>query len=207
MEVYMRSKSPETTERIKSFIFEYYRDFGRSPSVREVAKAAGISVSVAQKYLVWLRDSSEIEYNGRRGISSQSTDALVDNMVPVGIIGSISCGIPQTEEEHCEDYVRLPEKLVGKGAFYLLRASGDSMVNAGIDDGDLVLIRQQRNADPGQIVVALADNMNTLKRYLLDSEGQAYLHPENEAYPDIHPENELAIQGVAVKVLKDLEKK
>ena len=203
----MRSKSPETTERIKSFIFEYYRDFGRSPSVREVAKAAGISVSVAQKYLVWLRDSSEIEYNGRRGISSQSTDALVDNMVPVGIIGSISCGIPQTEEEHCEDYVRLPEKLVGKGTFYLLRASGDSMVNAGIDDGDLVLIRQQRNADPGQIVVALADNMNTLKRYLLDSEGQAYLHPENEAYPDIHPENELAIQGVAVKVLKDLEKK
>ena len=203
----MRSKSPETTERIKSFIFEYYRDFGRSPSVREVAKAAGISVSVAQKYLVWLRDSSEIEYNGRRGISSQSTDALVDNMVPVGIIGSISCGIPQTEEEHCEDYVRLPEKLVGKGTFYLLRASGDSMVNAGIDDGDLVLIRQQRNADPGQIVVALADNMNNLKRYLLDSEGQAYLHPENEAYPDIHPENELAIQGVAVKVLKDLEKK
>ena len=81
------------------------------------------------------------------------------------------------------------------------------MVNAGIDDGDLVLIRQQRNAEPGQIVVALADNMNTLKRYLLDSEGQAYLHPENEAYPDIHPENELAIQGVAVKVLKDLEKK
>ncbi len=203
----MRSKSPETTERIKSFIFEYYRDFGRSPSVREVAKAAGISVSVAQKYLVWLRDNSEIEYNGRRGISSQSTDALVDNMVPVGIIGSISCGIPQTEEEHCEDYVRLPEKLVGKGAFYLLRASGDSMVNVGIDDGDLVLIRQQRNAEPGQIVVALADNMNTLMRYLLDSEGQAYLHPENEAYPDIHPENELAIQGVAVKVLKDLEKK
>ena len=193
----MRSKSPETTERIKSFIFEYYRDFGRSPSVREVAKAAGISVSVAQKYLVWLRDSSEIEYNGRRGISSQSTDALVDNMVPVGIIGSISCGIPQTEEERCEDYVRLPEKLVGKGTFYLLRASGDSMVNAGIDDGDLVLIRQQRNADPGQIVVALADNMNTLKRYLQDSEGQAYLHPENE----------LAIQGVAVKVLKYLEKK
>ena len=140
-------------------------------------------------------------------MSSQSTDALVDNMVPVGIIGSISCGIPQTEEEHCEDYVRLPEKLVGKGTFYLLRASGDSMVNVGIDDGDLVLIRQQRNAEPGQIVVALADNMNTLKRYLLDSEGQAYLHPENEAYPDIHPENELAIQGVAVKVLKDLEKK
>ena len=203
----MRSKSPETTERIKSFIFEYYRDFGRSPSVREVAKAAGISVAVAQKYLVWLRDNSEIEYNGRRGISSRSTDALVDNTVPVGIIGSISCGIPQTEEEHCEDYVRLPEKLVGKGTFYLLRASGDSMVNAGIDDGDLVLIRQQRNAEPGQIVVALADNMNTLKRYLLDSEGQAYLHPENEAYPDIHPENELAIQGVAVKVLKDLEKK
>ena len=203
----MRSKSQETAERIKSFIFEYYRDNGRSPTVREVGKAAGISVSIAQKYLVWLRENNEIEYSGRRGISTESTDKLVDNMVSVGVIGDISCGLPMSEEERCEDYVRLPEKLVGKGTYYLLRAYGDSMTNAGIDEGDLVLVRQQKEANPGQIVVALVNNKeNTLKRYLLNRDGKAYLHPENDRYPDIYPETELSIQGVAVKVLKDLEK-
>ena len=156
----MRSKSPETTERIKSFIFEYYRDFGRSPSVREVAKAAGISVSVAQKYLVWLRDNSEIEYNGRRGISSQSTDALVDNMVPVGIIGSISCGIPQTEEEYCEDYVRLPEKLV---------SLGDGM-------SELILVR-----DPGSLA-AFAEIVNSVLSERFDSENLIILQTRSASF-------------------------
>ena len=162
----MRSKSQETAERIKSFIFEYYRDNGRSPTVREVGKAAGISVSIAQKYLVWLRENNEIEYSGRRGISTESTDKLVDNMVSVGVIGDISCGLPVSE-----------------------------------------LVRQQKEAKPGEIVVALLNNKeNTLKRYLLNRDGKAYLHPENDRYPDIYPETELSIQGVAVKVLKDLEK-
>lgn len=204
----MRSKSPETIAKIKAFIFNYYRANGRSPTVREVAEAVSISVSVAQKYLVWLKENNQIEYSGRRGISMEETEQFTGNMVPVGIIGKINYGLPESEEERCEEYVRLPEKLVGKGTFYILKASGDSMTDAGIDDGDLVLVRQQKEAAPGQIVVALRNGESTLKRYMVNSEGNIYLHPENPAHSDIviGSNDELRIQGMAVKVIKDLEK-
>ena len=78
------------------------------------------------------------------------------------------------------------------------------MIDAGIDDGDLVLIHQQDTANEGDIVVALVESENTLKRLAYDErKNRYYLHPENETYDDIYVEN-LSIQGVAVKVLKDL---
>ena len=78
------------------------------------------------------------------------------------------------------------------------------MINAGIDDGDLVIIRQQDTANEGQIVVALIDNEATLKRYYLDNKKKKIrLHPENDELDDMFFD-EIAIQGVAVKILKDL---
>ena len=125
-------------------------------------------------------------------------------MRSVAIVGAVPCG-PLTEcEESIEGYIRLPESLIGQGKFYLLKANGDSMIDAGIDDGDLVLIRQQETADVGDIVVALVENENTLKRLEYNERrGRYYLHPENETMEDIYVEN-LSVQGVAVKVLKDL---
>ena len=88
---------------------------------------------------------------------------------------------------------------------FILRAYGDSMIEAGIDDGDLVLIRQQNYADDGQIVVALMEDEATLKRFYPEPEKhRVRLHPENSAMEDIIVDN-CVIQGVAVKVLKDLE--
>ena len=96
--------------------------------------------------------------------------------------------------------------LFGKGNFFLLRANGDSMIEAGIDHGDLVLVRCQDHAEPGQIVVALiGDDEATLKRFFPDpSKGTIRLHPENSRLDDIIVEHCL-IQGVAVHVLKDLQ--
>ena len=96
------------------------------------------------------------------------------------------------------------------GEFFALRADGQSMINAGIDDGDLVIIRKQEYAEPGQIIVALIDNEDaTLKRYRPRGDGQYIdLVPENDKFKvrtvDLSCET-LVIQGVAVKVLKDLE--
>ena len=88
---------------------------------------------------------------------------------------------------------------------YFLRANGESMIDAGIDDGDLVLIRKQSGAKEGQIVVALVENENTLKRFYKDEENQCIrLHPENKKMTDIIVPN-CKIQGVAVKVIKSLE--
>ena len=71
------------------------------------------------------------------------------------MLGEVACGIPKYAEENIETYLELPRQLVGEGTFYILRASGDSMTEAGIDDGDLVVIRKQSAAEPGDIVVAL----------------------------------------------------
>ena len=121
------------------------------------------------------------------------------------ILGKVSCGVPKFAEENIEEYVRLPVALFGRGQFFILRANGDSMIEADINDGDLVLIRQQNYADEGQIVVALMDDEATLKRYYPEPENQRIrLHPENCQMDDIFV-SDCIIQGVAVKVLKDLE--
>lgn len=126
-------------------------------------------------------------------------------LTSVAVLGSISCGVPQLEEEYAEEFVTLPVSMFGKGEFYFLRANGNSMIEDGIDDGDLVLIRKQSEAKDGQIVVALVDNQNTLKRFFVDEKNHCIrLHPENKTMEDIIVP-ECVIQGVAVKVIKSLE--
>ena len=98
----------------------------------------------------------------------------------------------------------IPTEWLGSGEYFLLRANGDSMVDAGIDDEDIVIIRKTSEAEDGDIVVALVDNENTLKRlYRDEKKRKIVLHPENPDYDDIVVDY-CEIQGVAVKVLKDL---
>ncbi|MCD8105689.1 MAG: transcriptional repressor LexA [Lachnospiraceae bacterium] len=124
--------------------------------------------------------------------------------IKVPVLGAVSCGIPKYAEENIEEYVRLPVALFGRGQFFILRASGDSMIGVGINDGDLVLIRQQDSACEGQIVIALMDDEATLKRYYPEPEkDRIRLHPENEKLEDIFVKD-CIIQGVAVRVIKDL---
>jgi len=120
------------------------------------------------------------------------------------VLGSVSCGVPRFAEENIEEYVSLPEALFGRGEFFILKAKGDSMIDAGIDDGDLVVIKQQSSAEDGQIVVALMDDEATLKRFYRDEKNKRIrLHPENESMEDIFVDD-CMIQGIAVKVIKDL---
>jgi len=124
--------------------------------------------------------------------------------IKVPVLGAVSCGIPKYAEENIEEYVRLPVALFGRGQFFILRASGDSMIGVGINDGDLVLIRQQDSACEGQIVIALMDDEAMLKRYYPEPEkDRIRLHPENEKLEDIFVKD-CIIQGVAVRVIKDL---
>lgn len=123
-------------------------------------------------------------------------------MVP--LLGRVACGLPRYAEENIEEYVRMPEALIGSGEFFLLRAVGDSMVGAGINEGDLVLVKRQNTAEKGQIVVALVGEEATLKRFYPEAgKKHVRLHPENPAMKDIIVPN-CEIQGVAVKIIKDL---
>ncbi|MFR5876893.1 MAG: transcriptional repressor LexA [Eubacterium sp.] len=189
---------------IKRFAEEYYFEFNRAPSIREIAANLGIGKSTVQRYMQKLKEIGEIDYDGSRSIRTDAIDKLDSSTVTVGLVGSIACGGPKLAEQNITEYFKLPTALVGYGDFFLLRADGESMIDAGIGNGDLVLVKRQNTADEGQIVVALVENEATLKRFYIDKKNRRFrLHPENETMDDIYV-NELIIQGVAVKVLKDL---
>lgn len=200
----MRKRSTELMNHIIEFVEQYYLENSSSPSVRVIADEFGIGVSTAYRYLLEMDERGLISYDGKR-ISNARIEKLSSNsgVIRAAVVGSIACGIPNLAEENIEEYVSLPRSMFGNGEFFILRANGESMIDAGIETGDLVVIRKQSCAEDGQIVVALVEDETTLKR-LYRENGKVRLHPENRDMEDIIVDD-CIIQGVAVKVIKDLQ--
>lgn len=176
-------------------------------------KAGGntsIPKTTAFRYLVEMDNRGILEYDGKsRTIRTPMIKKFAPDSAPCPLVGSIPCGSAQTEEENIREYVSLPVSLFGNGRYYILEASGDSMVDAGIDSGDLVVIRTDCNAEIGDIVVALTGySESTLKVYAgIDEDTQeAILEYRNQAkYPDEEIRvKQLIVQGVAKHVIKAL---
>ena len=200
----MRSKSMELMLRIKDYIESYYERYSSTPTVRDIASSMKIAVPSAHRYLVAMAEKDMVSYeNGV--LSTPRIEMMSPEVSPAAIVGSIPCGTPEEREAQIEEYLPLSVSFLGKGDFYALRASGNSMIEAQIDDGDLVIIRKQQTAQIGDIVVALTDeDKNTLKRLCFDDERQSYyLHPENKDMEDIYVSG-LRVQGVATHVIKAL---
>lgn len=205
----MRTKNAKYFILLENFIDGYREKNGVAPSFREIEAGIGISKATVSRYLAFMREQGMIEYEGPRRITTKQAQQIKNETVKVPVLGAVACGIPKFAEENIEEYIRLPAALFGRGDFFILRADGDSMIEANIQDGDLVLIRQQSYADPGNIVVALVDNAEaTLKRYYpYPAENRIVLHPENSSLKDIEvdlTEHSFVIQGVAVKAIKDI---
>ena len=174
------------------------------PTIRDIAEALDVGKSSVQRYLEYMVEQG-ILARGEYGYESIE-QSRTERTVSVAKLGYVPCG-PLSEEYECIDgYVRLPASFVGNAKkCFLLTASGNSMIDVGINDGDLVLVRQQEEANYNDIVVALVENEVTLKRYRPDRcRGVIILHPENKRMKDIVVD-ECKIQGVAIKVIKDLE--
>lgn len=200
----MQHKNEDYFPILGKFIETYWEENGVAPSTRAISEGTGIPSSTAGRYLQYMREHGMIDYQGHRNYMTRKQIRGQRLQVTVPVAGNVACGIPKFAEENIEEYVKLPVSIFGKGPFYLLHAVGDSMIGAGIDDGDLVLIKIQDTADPGDIVVALMEDEATLKRYYPEPENhRVRLHPENETMDDIYVPD-CRIQGVAVKVLKDL---
>lgn len=199
----MRSKSPETMNKIIAAVDAYYIENGHSPSITMISNAVGLSRGAVHKYLVAMRDRGLIQYDGKDILTNTTAKCNTESCGAAVLDNAIPCGEPLVDTERIEEYIKLPTAIFGKGEFYVLHTVGDSMINAGIDEGDTIVIRKQNTANIGDIVVALADGANTLKRYMKDDDGDVYLKAENEAYDDIYPD-ELHIQGVAAFVIKPL---
>ena len=205
----MRSKDPELMEKISRYIGDYYRKAHRTPTVRAIADGVGLSKSAVYNYLREMNDRGMISYEDGVVADLPKIDKTETGYFSAPLVGSIRCGDPETEEEEVEMYISLPEALFGRGDFYLLRATGDSMVDAGITEGDLILIKKQPTCDIGDVVVALdQDGQNTLKIYggIDEENGMAILEYANE---EVYPGkrilvSKLVVQGIAQHVIKKL---
>ena len=204
----MRSKSPELMGAIKEFVNKYYREHHTAPSTQTIGAAVGVTRNTVYRYLVEMNERGMLQYDKAIKSTEQMTKCKT-GYFSAPVVGSIRCGDPESEEALVEEYVSLPESIFGKGRFYLLRAKGDSMVDAGIEEDDLIVIQLQSDANEGAIVVALdPDGQNTLKRYGgYDEESGFYIleYMNEKRYPGkVEKVRSFVVQGVARHVIKTL---
>lgn len=205
------STLPQRQQRILLTIRDSVVRYGYSPSTREIGDAVGLrSSSSVSKHLASLEDRGFLRRSTAmsRPIDvraflpgSRPTESGGDS-VAVPVIGEIAAGIPIMAEEHFDDLLRLPRGLTGRGTVFALRVRGDSMIEAAICDGDIVVVRQQQEAHSGQIVAAMIDGEATVKVYRRRG-GHVLLEPRNPAYEVIDGDR-AAVLGVVVSVLRSV---
>lgn len=201
----MKVMNEDNFSAIIAFIDEYYNTNGKVPTQQEIADAVGLNKSNVSRNLKVMKERGLIDLDGGwGGIKTSKIQKRNIELNYVPVVGTIACGTPMLAEQNIERYIPISKELIGNGNFFALHASGNSMINANIEDGDFVIVRQQNHANEGEIIVALIDDETTLKRYYLDrKKHQVRLHPENDDMEDMYFDS-INIQGVAVKVLKDL---
>ena len=204
----MRPFNETYLDDILKFVNKYYQENRKAPTIIQVSTGVGVPRSTTHRYLQELSNRGLLEY-GRGILSAPESAKMKTAYISAPLVGSIQCGSPEEEEEFVEEYVSLPVSMFGKGDFYILRAKGDSMVDAGIEEDDLIVIERNCPVKIGDIVVALdPDNQNTLKRYGgFDKRERRYiLKYENEAkYPGAEIKvKSFMVQGVARHVIKSL---
>lgn len=191
------------------FIVRQIREHNIPPSISEMAEYLEVkSKNAVAKLLDALEDSGYISTNGKaRGITvlNSLSDSLDKGLIRVPVMGSVQAGSPQLAEEFIEEWINLPQTFVkGRRDVFLLRIRGDSMINAGIHEGDLVIVRPTHDIKNNDIVVALLHDEATVKRFV-QIKNRAYLKAENPDYPNIYPKEEWMVQGKVVGVIRNLE--
>lgn len=199
----MADKGFELTDKEKA-VFKYIRstirNHGYAPSVRDICSAIGIkSTSTVHSYIKQLEDkgyitradgkSRAIKINGNTGIDEART-------VRVPLIGQVRAGLPILAVENYEGYVDYPASMSGSSQLFALRVVGDSMIEAGILDGDIVIVESKRYAEDGEIVLALIDDSATVK-YFYKEEKRIRLQPANSNMVPIYTDD-LTILGKVI---------
>ena len=204
-------------QEIWQFLVEYTDGHGYPPTVREIGEAVGLaSPSTVHAHLANLervgllkRDPSKpraLDLIGHRSTNASAASAAVEEIPRLPLLGQIAAGSPLLAEENVEDRIAVPEPL-GRGADFLLNVRGDSMIEAGILDGDTLVVRKQEDAVNGDVVVALVGddesaNEATVKTYYRES-GRIRLQPENSALDPIYADH-VQVLGKVVGVFRSL---
>ena len=190
---FTRSNLQETSDRVFNFIVDYIDQNGYAPSVRDICEGVGIrSTSTVHAHLKRLEQDGRLSYESgkRRAItlSEEVVDELSnlrDSMRFLPLVGTVTAGVPILATEQVDRMLPFSSDIFpDSDDLFILRVRGDSMIDAAILDGDMVICRQQDNAPWGAIVVALIEDEATVKR-LEKRDGRPWLIPENEAYEPI----------------------
>src|SRR3982751_2213932 len=195
------------TERqrdVLEFIQSEQREKGITPSTREIQHHFGFaSQTSVMQYLGTLERKGFLDRHARKA-RALITPVQKVRITDVPIYGQIPAGMATLTEQTIEGHVSLDTRSVNaskNGKTFALRVRGDSMIDAHIVDGDLVILEDRKDVQNGDIVAALIDGETTLKRYVVE-QGRPYLRAENSAYPDLVPARELRIQGVMVSLVR-----
>ena len=190
-------------QQIWDFILSYSEEHGYPPSVREIGSSVGLaSPSTVHMHLKALEQAGYLRRHPNKPralevnqdmVPARETVAAVEqdlssNSIRLPLVGNVAAGVPILAEQNVEDTLTLPTSIVGDSSSFILRVRGDSMVNAGIFDGDYIVVREQRDAHNGEIVVALVDDSATVKTFYREPD-RIRLQPENDAMEPIYAEN------------------
>ncbi|ARF66833.1 repressor LexA [Paenibacillus larvae subsp. pulvifaciens] len=202
-------KLSQRQQAILEFIKNEVKEKGYPPSVREIGEAVGLaSSSTVHGHLERLEKKGLIRRDPTKpraieilDMDSSSTFSFSVTRVP--LIGKVTAGMPITATENIEDYFPLPSHYVGDHNVFMLSVLGDSMIEAGIHDGDLVIVRQQQTADNGDIVVAMTeDDEATVKRFYKEKD-HIRLQPENSSMAPIILSN-VSILGKVIGIFRNI---
>ncbi|HUN78558.1 MAG TPA: transcriptional repressor LexA [Solirubrobacteraceae bacterium] len=200
-------------QEIFDFIRKYSAKYGYPPTVRDIGKAVGLaSSSTVHAHLANLEKIGLLRRDPSKPRAIELLDRAVENAVEgvrsivradgLPLVGSVAAGQPLLAEENIEEYIPVPEVAGGGDGQYLLRVRGDSMKNAGILEGDFVVVRPQEVAHEGDIVVALLGEEATVKRFFRE-EDHIRLQPENETMEPIRSK-EVRVMGRVVGLLRSM---
>ncbi len=183
----MQERGMNSQRRILEFIKKEIELKGYPPSVREICEAVNLkSTSTVHGHLEQLEKRGLIRRDSTKPRAMEVLDNPLSKGRSVPLVGRVTAGIPILAEENIEDYIVLPQDLVGSDdELFALRVRGDSMIRAGILSGDFIIVRKQSHADNGDIVVAMIEDEATVKRIYFEKDG-VRLQPENPYYDPIY---------------------
>ena len=194
-------RNEEKLTRVMDYIRKFSEENGYTPSVREIGKECGIkSTATVHSYIEKLQNKGYLNKteNKKRAVTIGKGTG-----VTVPLIGTVTAGQPIFAYENYEDYYTFPVGEFKGEEIFMLRVQGTSMIDAGIMDGDKIIVRRQETAQNGDIVIALVDDSATVKRFYAKN-GQIILHPENEALSDmIYSPEEVSILGKVVGLMRN----
>ena len=193
--------SQEKLVMVMDYIRKFSEENGYTPSVREIGKECGIkSTATVYSYLQKLQDKG---YLNKATNKKRSVTLAKSSGVNIPLIGTVTAGQPIFAYENYEDYYTFPAGEFRGEDLFMLRVQGTSMIDAGIMDGEKIVVRRQETAENGEIVVALVEDSATVKRFYR-KDGHIVLHPENEALSDmIFEDGEVSILGKVVGLMRN----